>query len=426
MKRILRVLLIICISFITNCYADSIILSDSISDNSEYVTEVDITSLDNIDKLKYYPNIKSINIRNVIIDDISFLNNLSNLYSVTISYSKINLFKLNNSNIKEMTFISSYIVDDNFTSLINTSIKKLDLYGSYVTSIYTLKNIVSLEEIYLNSISNLRSLEPLTYLPKLKKLDFGGSEELVNDKVLNYIKKNNIVGSNYDETKYMYLNRGLDTKLKNIIDSLELDNLSALDKIKKITIYVIDNIEYDDECGVNNKCEYTDTSFNILERSLSGKGICYNYAHLENKLLNRAGIKSYLVSGFNKTGLGHEWVNVYLDGKWYGIDPTWIDTYVTEAKKLKNTGKSRFYMIEESNKDWNNLHKEDVLPSKIVNPEKEIIDEVIIDEHTSKLEDDYYNIFIISIVILSLFILAIIYKRIDKLSKRRRRKNVRR
>ena len=422
MKKILRILLIMCIFSITNCYADSVILSDVVPSNSEFVTEVDITSLDNIDNLKYYTNVKNINIRNVIIDDISFLNNLNNLNNVTIFYSKINLSKLNNSHIKEMSFISSYIVDDNFTSLINTSIKKLDLYGSYVTSIYTLKNIVSLEEIYLNSITNLRSLEPVTYLPKLKILDFGGTEELVNEKVLNYIRKNNIVGTTYDVTQYMYLNRGLDIKLKDIINSLKLDNLSDLEKIKKITIYVVDHIEYDDDCGVNNKCEYNELTFNILERSLSGKGICYNYAHLENKLLNMVGIKSYLVSGYNKTGLGHEWVNVYLDGKWYGIDPTWIDTYVGEAKKLKNTGKSKFFMTNLDDKTWNELHNEDVLPSKIVDPEKEIIDEIIIDGHISKTEDDYYKIFIISIVILSLFVLIIIYKNVSKLSKSKRRK----
>lgn len=425
MKRLLRLILIILLSFITNCYADSIILDDKIPNNTELITEIDITSLDNINNLKYYENVKKINIRNVIIDDISFLNNLNNLNSVVIFYSRINLSKLNNSHITDMSFINSYIVDDNFTPLVNTSIKKLDLEGSYVTSIYTLKNIVSLEELYLNSISNLRSLEPITNLPKLKKLDFGGSEELVNETVLNYIRVKNIVGSNYDVTQYMFLNRDLDVKLDEIIQKLKLDNLSDLEKIKKITTYVIDNIKYDDDCGVNSKCEYNEMTFNILEKSLSGKGICYNYAHLENKLLNRAGIKSYLVSGFNKTGLGHEWVNVYLDKKWYAIDPTWIDTYVGEAKKFKNTGKSKFYMVDLDDKNWNNLHKADVLPSKIVEPEKEIIDEVIIDSNITKAQDNYYTIFIIFIIIVCLFILIVIYKRVDKLSKKRRRRNAR-
>ncbi|MBQ6283116.1 MAG: hypothetical protein IJK66_06295 [Bacilli bacterium] len=425
MKKLTRLILIIVLSFITNCYADSIVLDNKISDNSEFITEVDITSVDNIDNLKYYKNVKKINIRNVVIDDISFLNDLNNLDSIVVFYSKVNLSKLNNIHIKEMTFINSYIVNDNFTPLINTSIKRLDLEGSYVTSIYTLKNIVSLEELYLNSISNLRSLEPITNLPKLKKLDFGGSEELVNKKVLDYIREKNIVGTNYDVTQYMFLNRELDTKLNEIIKSLKLDNLTDLEKIKKITTYVIDNIKYDDDCGIKSNCEYNELTFNILEKSLSGKGICYNYAHLENKLLNMVGIKSYLVSGFNKTGLGHEWVNVYLDKKWYAIDPTWIDTYVGEDKKFKTTGKSKFYMVDLEDKTWNSLHKADVLPSKIVEPEKEIIDEVIIDSNITKAQDNYYTIFIISIIIVCLFILIVIYKRVDKLSKKRRRRNVR-
>ena len=51
--------------------------------------------------------------------------------------------------IRELDIISSYVVNDNFSNLANSNLKVLDLEGSYVTSIYTLKNVISLEELSL-------------------------------------------------------------------------------------------------------------------------------------------------------------------------------------------------------------------------------------------------------------------------------------
>ena len=123
-----------------------------------------------IEEILSSPNVKEIYIKDMEINDISFVNHLERLEKLSIFYSKINLTNLNNKNIKEINIISSYIINDDLSMLANSNLKKLDLDGSYITSIYTLKDVISLEELSLNSISNLRSLEPITYLTNLKKL----------------------------------------------------------------------------------------------------------------------------------------------------------------------------------------------------------------------------------------------------------------
>ena len=410
MKKILIILLLFI--NINICYAESI----------EEVQYKEISTKEELNDIDTFINLKEIQIRNVDIDDISILNRLSRLEKISIFYSKVDLSNINIPNLKELNIVNSYVVNDDFSNLASSNLKKLDLEGSYVTSIYSIKNIISLEELSLDSISNLRSLDVITYLPNLKILNFNGSEDLINSKVFNYIQEKNIIGKNYDSSKYKYLNgEEYSKKLDNIITSLKLDGLSTIEKIRKITIYAAEHIEYDVECGEENNCS-EEFEFNSVAKSLSGKGICYEYALLTNKLLNRVGVKSYLVSGFTTKGLGHEWINIYLDGKWYGLDPTWIDSYSGVLNTLKRTGKSNFFMIDlESTPTFNKVHLADVLPSKIVDPNA-----VIKDNINNVSNDDYYRIFIVCIAILCVFILGIIYTRINKLIKKNKIKRKKR
>ena len=398
MKKLFKILLVITLLFTINVYADGI----------EETLYKEISTKEELEEVKNLPYLKEILIKNLTIEDMSILNNLKELEKINIFYSRVNFNKFNNSNIKEVNIISSYIINDDLSSLTNSNIKKLDLEGSYITSIYSIKNIISLEELGLNSISNLRSLEPITYLPNLKVLNFKGSEDLINNKVFNYIKEHNIIGKNYDSSKYMYLNgEEYSKKLEDIIESLNLKDLRIIEKIQKITLYVTSHIEYDDRCGVDNICD-DELEFNTVAKALSGKGICYDYALLTNRLLNKAGIKSYLVGGYTPKGLAHEWLNIYLDGKWYGLDPTWIDTFYGEEASFKKTGKSRFFMTElnEGNSYYKD-HLEDVLPSKIVDPNAVIVDKI--DTNNNEIYD---YIFVIFVILLGLFLIGLIYNKL--------------
>lgn len=53
------------------------------------------------------------------------------------------------------------------------------------------------------------------------------------------------------------------------------------------------------------------------------KGVCQDYAHIFIALLHLAGIPARYVTGLLiGEGASHAWVEVYEDGKWYGMDPT--------------------------------------------------------------------------------------------------------
>lgn len=405
MKKILIIFLLL---FCINVKADEVNI-DKIDSNYEDYMYIEVTSNDNLDKLSKFVNAKEILFKNVNITDTSVLNNMGILDKVTIYYSKVDLKKFSNKHVTNLDIISSYVINSDFSSLQDLNIKKLNLGGSYIENISTLKNTSSIETLNLSFISNLKSLDVITKLPNLRKLDIVGSEDLVNDKVLNYIKEKSITGTNYDRDKYDYLK--VDYDLDGIIESLNLDGLSDMEKITKITQYVVKNIEYDDDCNTSKGCHNKEFSFNAIKKSLSKMGICYHFAILNNELLNRVGIKSYLVSGYTKKGLGHEWLNVYLDGKWYSIDPTFIKTYIGDESRFLQTGKSMFFMAEITDNDsFLKDHVIDVYAKDVVNVfevAKDVsLDTVIYDNSN----DDYDLIFDIALISLSVCAIIVVCK----------------
>ncbi len=54
-----------------------------------------------------------------------------------------------------------------------------------------------------------------------------------------------------------------------------------------------------------------------------GKGVCQDYAHILIALCRQYGLPArYVVGMMQGEGASHAWVEVYCDGKWYGLDPT--------------------------------------------------------------------------------------------------------
>lgn len=59
------------------------------------------------------------------------------------------------------------------------------------------------------------------------------------------------------------------------------------------------------------------------EAFLLGRGVCQDYAHIFIALLHLTGITARYTTGLIVgEGASHAWVEVLLDGKWYGYDPT--------------------------------------------------------------------------------------------------------
>lgn len=98
-----------------------------------------------------------------------------------------------------------------------------------------------------------------------------------------------------------------------------------------ITDYEKELYFHDYVCGVTVYTEETfgnmgDTAYSAL---INGEAICEGYSRAMQLLLDRAGIKNYLVVGDGKTENrieSHMWNIVEIDGKKYHLDVTWNDT----------------------------------------------------------------------------------------------------
>ena len=74
----------------------------------------------------------------------------------------------------------------------------------------------------------------------------------------------------------------------------------------------------------------TDVDTSAEEAFVLGRGVCQDYAHMFIALLHLAGIPARYVTGLILgEGASHAWVEILMDGKWYGLDPT-NDVRVTD------------------------------------------------------------------------------------------------
>ena len=123
------------------------------------------------------------------------------------------------------------------------------------------------------------------------------------------------------QNEHPYYGTEYEDKLNEIAMSIyESSDKTPQDIIRLATLYVVENLEYDEPVG--------NTSLGIL---LDGKkGVCTNYATFESVLLNKLGIFAIDVTGSYNTDdqgntVGHAWDIVYTNGSYYTIDPTWLD-----------------------------------------------------------------------------------------------------
>ncbi len=144
-----------------------------------------------------------------------------------------------------------------------------------------------------------------------------------------------------------------DAKINEVAKEIyNKSNKTVKDIIKKTTLYVIDNITYDDDWL------YEDLSLNesIFEKKM---GVCEHYAHLESQILNKLGIMTMNVVGYtdknNPDGTVHAWNIVAIDGKWYSIDPTWLDVE-SRRQDLINNKDNKYYLKPLSDATFNSDH----------------------------------------------------------------------
>lgn len=67
----------------------------------------------------------------------------------------------------------------------------------------------------------------------------------------------------------------------------------------------------------------TQVSTTAEEALAGGQGVCQDYSHIMIALCRMAGIPArYVVGMLIGEGQSHAWVEIYDEGRWYGLDPT--------------------------------------------------------------------------------------------------------
>lgn len=118
------------------------------------------------------------------------------------------------------------------------------------------------------------------------------------------------------------------------------------DKVRAIFVWVASSIEYDlDNMFALNYYEKKEDKINKALQTR--KGICENYAAVFTDVCMKAGLKSYVISGYTKQNgftdyLPHAWSATLIDTAWFLFDPTWGSGYVMNGKFHKKINNAYF------------------------------------------------------------------------------------
>lgn len=150
---------------------------------------------------------------------------------------------------------------------------------------------------------------------------------------------NKVINSEYN------IDKKYDDKINAIAKEIYKKSSNVTDIIENVTLYVINNIEYDYD-GIYNSLPKAES---IIEHKA---GVCTHYAYFESQLLNKLGIFTIDMPGYievDNPSVSHAWVILYIDNEWYGIDPTWIDEKNKVFNEIPKDNPN--YMVKLSDKD---------------------------------------------------------------------------
>ena len=103
------------------------------------------------------------------------------------------------------------------------------------------------------------------------------------------------------------------------------------DKLKAISQWVCDNIQYD-----HHLVSGSQDAYNVFSKRL---GICQGYSNVTKAMCAAANIPCVMVNGDSTYG-GHAWNMAYADNRWIFIDNTWtMDWFDKDIEKFSNDHK---------------------------------------------------------------------------------------
>ena len=126
----------------------------------------------------------------------------------------------------------------------------------------------------------------------------------------------------YNESNIESRYNALMTKVRQIVSNAG-QYTTDYEKIKYFAEYISDNMTYNDAAAASGNPQMSKYAncWNAYGALIEGNGVCEAYAEAFKLLCDEAGIPCISVYSYD-----HEWNAVKLDGSWYYVDVTWIDT----------------------------------------------------------------------------------------------------
>ena len=119
----------------------------------------------------------------------------------------------------------------------------------------------------------------------------------------------------------------LDYEVNKIISENINNSMSDSDKVKIIHDYIINNTTYDQNRSDNNIKQYeSDNAYGAL---IEGHALCGGYTDAMMLFLEKFNIESYKISSTN-----HIWNYLKLNGTWYNLDLTWDDPISQDGRNI--------------------------------------------------------------------------------------------
>lgn len=108
-------------------------------------------------------------------------------------------------------------------------------------------------------------------------------------------------------------------KVQEVVNELNLNQLSTIDKITTVNQFLCDTIVYPDAEP------YSPESHTIYGALVDRIAVCEGYARSAQAIFEACDVESIYVEGATLDGGGHGWNLVNVDGQWYQYDATWCD-----------------------------------------------------------------------------------------------------
>ncbi len=279
-------------------------------------------------------NLKSIEkilIEEAELKDLAIFSSLKNLKEIQFSFCNIKSI----AGIEKMKSLETVSFDAVGIESVRElkqlkNLKSLSLLSTQVESIAPIKNL-KLEYLDVSDSLRIKDLDVVTNIKTLECFYANNCQMMLTQKIIDFLKEHKIDTDITDEDLQTQ------KQVRDIARKLFNKAMSTEEKIGRAVKYVCDLITYDTESLSDSEVtlKYNKKS---LEYALEGAGNCMCYTILTAVLLQLADIECYQVYNID-----HVWNLIEIDGYFYWLDVTWIDSADWET-----IGESPYFMAGNS------------------------------------------------------------------------------